>query len=255
MLRESTADSEGGTIGDGRSSRTSVRERLIAVLVGTALVGIALVGTVVAIVPVLLVVPDLRSSTFLIASLIATELAFLAVGLVYVLWRLDRSAVVFRPPTRGDLGWITGGLIATLGVALGLTAVGRSIGVETTSSVLEPYVVADPFVLLILGALSVFLVAPAEELLFRGAIQTRLRRAYGQVLTVCLSSLLFASIHVLNFVGGPGGVLFATTTIFGVGLVLETVYERTHNLAVPVLVHGLYNAALFGVSYAALTVF
>lgn len=95
------------------------------------------------------------------------------------------------------------------------------------------------------------LVAPAEELLFRGAIQTRLGRAFGPALTVGLSSLLFASIHVLNFAGGATGVLFATATIFTVGAVLGAVYERTGNLAVPVLVHGLYNATLFGLSYLA----
>jgi hypothetical protein len=235
-----------------RSDPVGARERLLALVVGAALVAAALLASVLTTVPVVLVVPDFESTAFLLAALVATQVAFLLVGLGYVLWRLGRAAVPFRTPTRDELKWTAGGLVAALAVAVGSGLLGGLLGVETVTSVLEPYIVADPAVLLALGALSVVLVAPAEELLFRGAIQTRLGRAFGPVLTVGLASLLFASLHVFNFAGGAVGVVFATATIFAVGVVLGTVYERTGNLAVPVLVHGLYNAVLFGVSYLAL---
>ncbi|MFC4359995.1 CPBP family intramembrane glutamic endopeptidase [Halobium salinum] len=241
--------------GGAGSRRVTTRDQLLAILVGVGLVVLALAANVVFTIPVFLTVPDFDSTTFLLAGLVAGQLAFLVVGLGYVLWRLGREAVPFRTPSRRELRWIVGGLVGALAVAFGAGALGQFLGVETTTSVLEPYIVADPVVLLVLGVLSVFLVAPAEEMLFRGAIQTRLGRTFGPVVTVGLSSLLFASLHVFNFVSGLSGVLFATATIFAVGLVLGTVYERTGNLAVPVIVHGIYNLILFGVSYVALTMF
>jgi hypothetical protein len=246
---DALSDSRSATSGGAGAERVDTRARLVAVAVGAALVVVALLASVLAAIPVVLFTADLTSPGFLVTSLVATQLAFLAVGLAYVGWRLGTDALGLRLPTRREAGWIGGATLAALAVAALTTALGGVLGVEPTRSVLEPYIVADPTVLLVLGALSVVLVAPAEELLFRGAIQTRIGRAFGPVLTVGLSSLLFASIHVFNFVGGSTGVLFATGTIFAVGVVLGTAYERTGNLAVPVLVHGVYNAVLFVTAY------
>lgn len=232
------SDAEQNTVDNVGRGGPRTRQRLSALLIGTALVVIALAASIAIAIPVVFAIPDIESLSFLLASLIVTEVAFLTGGLVYILWRLGRNAITFRIPTRSEFVWIAGGFIVALAIAFGSIIVSRFLGIEATTSVLDPSIVADPAVLLVLAGLSVILVAPAEELLFRGAIQTRLGHAYGPILTVGLSSLLFASIHVLNFVSGTSGVLFATATIFAVGLVLGAVYERTKNLAVPVLVHG-----------------
>lgn len=55
----------------------------------------------------------------------------------------------------------------------------------------------------VLGAV----VAPIEELLFRGAIQGRLRRAFGPTGAIVGASARFACVHVLNFTGPVGGGL------------------------------------------------
>lgn len=102
---------------------------------------------------------------------------------------------------------------------------------------------------LLIGALSIVLVGPAEELLFRGAIQGRLRRSFGPAASILLASGFFASIHVFNFGGSPGAVVFATGIIAVVGAILGIAYERTGNLTVSILAHGLYNAILMTVAY------
>ncbi|HXV63830.1 MAG TPA: diaminopimelate epimerase [Vicinamibacteria bacterium] len=72
----------------------------------------------------------------------------------------------------------------------------------------------------------------SEELLFRGMLQPRI----GLV----AASLVFGLVHGPSLALLPLG-LWATV----VGLFLGVVYERSDNLAVPVLVHGAYDAVAF----------
>jgi membrane protease YdiL (CAAX protease family) len=101
-----------------------------------------------------------------------------------------------------------------------------------------------------LAALSIVLVAPAEELLFRGAIQGRLRRAFGPVPAVGGTSVLFGSVHLVNFTGSVVGALVGAGIVGVGGAVFGTVYERTGNLLVPIGVHGAYNTVLLVAAFA-----
>ncbi len=83
---------------------------------------------------------------------------------------------------------------------------------------------------------SVFLacvMAPCtEELLFRGLLFGWLRYKFGSLPAILISSVIFAAWHFdLN-----GFVQY-----FLLGIVLSTVYNRTRNLWISIMIHGLWN--------------
>lgn len=104
---------------------------------------------------------------------------------------------------------------------------------------------------LYLTVVTIVLVGPAEELIFRGIAFGELRRLWGPAPAVVLSSLVFASIHLWSFSGE--GLYVSLGMVLVLGSVLAVVYERSGNLLVVALVHGLYNAVQFLVSYAQAT--
>ena len=76
----------------------------------------------------------------------------------------------------------------------------------------------------------------AEELYFRGVLYGWLRR-FGPAVAVIGSTLVFVAAY-------PNLVPIPITQLIG-GLVIAISYEIEKNLMVPILVHGLGNAALF----------
>lgn len=234
----------------GRSAGTRAKLRAVAVAVGLLLAGlvVSVVFGVVFTVPLLLFGSDLTGSFEFLALAAVGQIGFLAVGVVYV---RRAGGVTIRWPTRRDLVYTAGGLLAALGLVLGLSVVAAAAGVAPESSVFDDPIAQDPSVALGLAALSIVLVAPAEELLFRGAIQGRLRRSFGPVAAIAGASLIFGSIHLVNFGGSVVGALVGAVTITVGGVVFGTVYERTRNLVVPVLAHGAYNTVLLVTTFLA----
>lgn len=144
------------------------------------------------------------------------------------------------------LGW-TGAVVA---VAFG-GVLSQALGLEAAPHQLGELGLEDPEIFLFLIPLSFVLIAPGEELLFRGVIQRRLRRAFGPVAAVVIASAIFAGVHVIALSGSFAERLVSVSVLFLPSLVMGAVYERTGNLAVPILVHGAYNATLFAAVYAA----
>ncbi|MFB6194216.1 MAG: lysostaphin resistance A-like protein [Halobaculum sp.] len=167
-----------------------------------------------------------------------------AVGAGYARRYLDGLRVAL--PTGESLRLVAGGVAGTVVVwALnaGLTAV---LGVDTPTSRLTSGT-SGPLVTAGLLAYVVVVAPVAEETLFRGAVQARLRRAVGRWPAVVGGSVLFLSVHAFNFVGGSAlGTALAFATLFGVSLVFGYVYDRADTLTVPVVVHAAYNATLVG---------
>lgn len=79
-------------------------------------------------------------------------------------------------------------------------------------------------------------VGPAvnEELWFRGFLGRGLVGRYGPTVGVLLTSLLFGAFHLSLVQGAYAAVM---------GLGLHLIYRATRSLWVPILVHGLFNAA------------
>lgn len=87
-----------------------------------------------------------------------------------------------------------------------------------------------------------------EEFLFRGALQTRLRRLLGPAWALVLQALLFGVWHLgLGFSNtGHAGLLpaLASTVVYQavVGLAFGVIFERTRNLLAPSVVHIVVNS-------------
>jgi membrane protease YdiL (CAAX protease family) len=174
------------------------------------------------------------------------ELGFAIVAAVY-LQRWSSGVPIRVPSLRG------GSLIvlATVGLFVlnrGVLLLLHTAGYDFTYLLVRTFS-AQPVLLLVMAVVSILIVGPAEELLFRGAIQGRLGRAFGPIGAIGITSLLFTPLHT-----EPGaavaiaailGVVFISSVVFGY------LYERTGNLTSSILAHGFYNATVFVASYLA----
>ena len=233
---------------DSRRSPGGSRARAVGVAVGLAVVAfvVSLVAGVVLAVPVFVYGLDVGSAPVFLGLTAAGQVAFLAVALGYA--RRYGLPVRIERPTRRQAGLVAAGVVAAVAVAVGGTFALAALDL-LPGSVIGEAAADDPVVLIGLAALSVVLIAPAEEFLFRGVIQGRLRRAFGPAGAVAGSSLVFGSMHLANYTGSVVGVLAGALLIAAVGAVFGALYERTRNLAVPIAVHALYNALLLGVGF------
>lgn len=233
------------------SSRSPNRIRAVAVAIGltvAAFVGTFIAG-VVFFIPVFALGYELEGTPVLAGALIVGQLGFLAVGYLYVRKRPVRMPL--SRPSRRSLGYVVAGTVGALAVALGLLTVTAATDLQPESA-LEETAASDPTLLLAFAVLSLVLIAPVEEFLFRGIVQGRLRESFGPVGAIVGASLLFGSMHLLNYIGSPAQIVAGALLITCVGVVFGALYELTDNLVVPILVHGFYNVALFVSSYLAI---
>lgn len=229
------------------------RLRALAVVLGVTLLGDGF-GTLLGRLPPALA--DLApadglatgSAVVLVASVVLVQLGYAAVGIVAM--RRWFGGLSISIPSRAEAAWIGVATLGAIAVAyLTLTGV-ELLGVEPAAQEVES--VRSPAAILALGLVSVFLIGPAEELLYRGAVQGRLRRTFGAAGSIGAASVLFAVVHVTTMHGSPAGTVATLTALFLLSVVYGLAYERTGNLAVPMLVHGLYDAIIFAIAYAAM---
>jgi hypothetical protein len=173
-------------------------------------------------------------------------LGYAAVALLYA---RNRLAIPVRLPTRRELGLAVDAVLAMLALNVGAQVVVGTLGLEAAPSGVVDLTAGVPEVLLVFAVVALLVNGPAEELLFRGAVQGRLRRAFGPTAAVVLASVPFAAIHIFAVVGTLGAGLVSVGIIFLVALVLGALYEYTGNIVVPALAHGVYNAVLFVGAY------
>jgi ABC-2 type transport system permease protein len=95
--------------------------------------------------------------------------------------------------------------------------------------------IADPYLPYWLAALMIVAAPVFEEFIFRGLIFGGLRRSLGLPAAALASAAIFGLIH-------PALSVIPVSTM---GLIAALAYERTGALIAPMLVHALYNAAVF----------
>lgn len=231
-----------------RTGRARGRLRAIGVVVGLTLLAVFLstvVGLLLA-VPLFVLGVGFESTPTLVALLLGGQVGFFAAGYLYA--RRYGLRVRLARPGSTDLAYAAGGTVAALAFATVASVVLDGLGF-TPESVLDGFVASDPLVLVWLAVLSIVVVAPAEEYLFRGVVQGRLRGAFGPVGAILGASLLFGSMHFGNWTGSLGTVVGWALLIAGVGVIMGLLYERTNNLTVPIIAHAVYNTFLFTVGY------
>ncbi|MGN8213347.1 MULTISPECIES: CPBP family intramembrane glutamic endopeptidase [Halococcus] len=107
---------------------------------------------------------------------------------------------------------------------------------------LTPALTTDPVAWVVVFVWWFLITAPAEELLFRGIIQGRLKSSFSVITAVVLAAGLFAGMHVgfALYRGYGGNFLGLAAVMFATGLLFGSVYERTGNLVVPSFAHALF---------------
>ncbi|MFC7133556.1 MULTISPECIES: CPBP family intramembrane glutamic endopeptidase [Salinibaculum] len=178
---------------------------------------------------------------------------FIAVGWLYLQWYdSDRSLFDLSGPSLRDIGWVIAGIVSLLVVLNVLGAALQQFGIEAAANEAITQGERQPVYLLYLIPVTLLFVAPAEELIFRGLVQGLFRRAYGVLPGVVIASALFGVSHYLAL-GGQGSKFAYLAVAAVLGLLLGLLYERTQNLLVPILVHGVYNAVIFYLQYLRVT--
>jgi membrane protease YdiL (CAAX protease family) len=155
-------------------------------------------------------------------------------------------------PSLRDVAWIAGGLVAILVAAAVIGELIARLGVTVAQNQVIEAGRQNPEFFLYMIPVSLLLVGPFEELVFRGGVQGVLRDAWGSRAAIVIAAGLFGAIHLVALTGAGSRVSYVVVAAT-LGLILGAVYERTRNLTVPAVVHGVYNSVLFVVQYASAT--
>lgn len=219
--------------------------------------GVGVVGFVVGLVLAELVAAPLAPGTAAYASArlvaqYAGALAVVAFCLAEFDWSLSRLRL--RTPTTRDLLLVGGGLLVLFGALEATSSVLELAGLSLGEHSILRRAEDNPAILLPLIPLSILVTGPAEELLYRGVVHTRLAAAFDTAPTVLIASVVFAAVHLPAYYLGAGGSVAASiAVVFVLGAVLGVLYEYSGNLVVPAVAHGVYNAVTFAVSYLEVT--
>ncbi|MDL5361234.1 CPBP family intramembrane glutamic endopeptidase [Halalkalicoccus sp. NIPERK01] len=179
-------------------------------------------------------------------------LGFGSVALFYLSTRVEGlGLLMLSMPDLRDAIWVAAGLIALFVALIGMSLVQTTFGIESADHSLQELGTQNPEILLVLVPLSLLLVGPGEELLFRGVIQQLLRLRFGVVVGIAIASVIFAVAHVGSLTGeGLAATLFTYVVL---SVILGVSYEYSENLVVPAVIHGLFNAIQFLLLYWATT--
>lgn len=182
---------------------------------------------------------------------VTTGAGFAAVVAVYLAATDQPDLLEVEVPSLRDLGWVVAGLVALIVALVVVSVVVRELGLETAQHRISEIGSERPELLLYMLPLAFLVIGPTEELLFRGAIQGVLRRAYRPAPAIAIASLLFAVGHFVALTGEGRWTTIAVILLLGA--ILGALYEYTDNLVVPALVHGGYDAIAFVQIYVSAT--
>lgn len=179
-------------------------------------------------------------------------LGFGSVALFYLSTQDDGfDLLMVSIPGLRDFIWIAAGLVALFAALIVIGILQTTFGIESADHSLVELGTQNPELLLVLVPLSLLLVGPGEELLFRGIIQQLLRNRLGVAVGIGIASVIFAVAHVGSLTSE--GVLATLVTYVVLSVILGVSYEYSGNLVVPSVIHGLFNAIQFLILYWAVT--
>jgi membrane protease YdiL (CAAX protease family) len=187
---------------------------------------------------------------------VAAVLQFVGFGVGvagYLFITRDWDLVRIRTPTLRAVGLIAAGVVALVIAQLVIARLLTVLGIQVAQNQVVATGQQDPRYFLYMIPVAILLVGPFEELVFRGGVQGILRRTWGPWVAIVVASVLFGLVHWVALTGGSGSRVPYVTVAATLGLVLGYLYERSRNLVVPAVVHGLYNTVLFGVQYLSAT--
>lgn len=242
-------------------SATGSRSKLrtVGVAFGVAVLGFLLtvpVTIVVANLYVLVTGNEIGPVAVLGISMLSLQgIAFPLTAWLYVRFRgLSWSFVPASVPSLRELGYVVAAYVGVLVAVYAIAILVTLTSTEPAANQGALTALQNPEIIPYLVVLQLLLIGPGEELLFRGVIQGTLRERFDAPAAIVLASLAFAPAHATALVGGLSAVAVTVAILFVPSLVFGYVYEKTDNIVVPMLTHGLYNATLFALMYLAIQV-
>lgn len=197
-----------------------------------------------------------REETLLLTTVGGVVMTLFLGLIAFAYLRVRDIDVPVRWPAGREWAWIAGGVVVSLVAAVAFAILEGIFAVEAAPSS-SSTVAAEASALTVVVAAAYFLlvVGPIEEYLYRGVVQGRLRQNFGPAVAIGVTSIGFAVGHVPNFLlAGTGalsvGIAVAVAGIVAGSVILGIIYERTANLTVVALVHGVTNAVLFALVVA-----
>lgn len=181
--------------------------------------------------------------------ILASELGYALCAVVFLV-ATDRGFgyLELDPPDAGAVVLTGGATVLLLLVQFGYRRLARALSVPIETTL--PADVSGTLLFLAFVPLALFVIGPAEELLFRGVIQRYLREVTGPRVAITLASLPFALYHAGNYAAYPPlGIALGVAFIFVLSLGFGALYEWTDTLWVPIAVHGLYDVGVAAVSF------
>lgn len=191
-------------------------------------------------------------------AIVLSELGFVVAAAAF-LFATDRgfTYVNLRVPTAHELGYAFVGLIALVVYRQVAIATALFFDLPIAGNSITEFPGIDLLTILaILIPISIVVIGPAEEVLFRGVVQTYLDEHVSTGGAIIIASAVFAGVHLpTSWVATPNvlAVGVSMTILFGLSLVLGWLYAATDNLTVPILAHGFYDAVVFTLAFVILS--
>ncbi|WP_435359542.1 CPBP family intramembrane glutamic endopeptidase [Haloarchaeobius sp. DFWS5] len=198
---------------------------------------------------------DTGSAAAQVISVLSLGLATGSLAALYIRYSdLDWSFVDLKWPSLRDVGLALGGFVVLLLGFFAVTQLFTILGINTAqhSTTESASQSGNPALLLPLIPLSLLIIGPGEELLYRNVIQKSLYPKLGKPAAVGVASVIFALVHIPAYAAGGAGWAAVGSTllvIFVLSLVLGGSYALSGNILVPAFIHGLYNALSFYATY------
>ncbi|CQH49143.1 Abi/CAAX domain protein [Halobacterium hubeiense] len=251
------ADASSPSADDGDATSSGSKPRAVLVAFGVAILGFV-VGLAVSLVLMGVWVAlgfEPTTSAVLVLGLVGLQgIGFGLVAYAYVHFSgLSFDFVPVSVPSLRDAGYVVGGYLTAFVLVLAALVLVTTLFTTEPATNEGAQAAADSGLLVWMIPLSILLIGPGEELLFRGIIQGSLRRHFSAAGAIVLATAMFAPAHILSLSGSLQAAALTISVLSVPSLVFGFVYERTRNIAVPALCHGLYNATLFGIQAAAPT--
>lgn len=180
-------------------------------------------------------------------------IGFGGVALAY-LWYTKESLIQIEIPSLRHIAWIVIGLVSLFVALIFVSAVELVIGVDAAEHGIQQTATGNPEILLLFIPITLFIIGPAEELLFRGIIQRRLVDRLSLGYGILFASIIFAVAHAGALIASStSGFVFMMGVYVVLGAILGITYEITKNIVVPIVIHGIFNALQAAGMYFALT--
>ncbi|WP_254547273.1 CPBP family intramembrane glutamic endopeptidase [Halomarina pelagica] len=222
--------------------------------VGGLAIGAYIAGSILVVVTIGLLesvgirIVDRPARRLLLGTVLLQGVAFGGVAIGYLI-RSNKLGDLLRihAPSWKDAATIIVGTVGLVGFVMIISVILETYGISVAQNNVVSTARDAPMTFLLLVPLSILLVGPGEELLYRGVVQGTLADVSHPIRAVILASAIFSLIHIFSLTG-DGKILYLGI-VFVQALVLGGTYLYTSNLVVPSLIHGFYNAIQFAFAY------